>query len=250
MKNDEEIWKVRSKVYDQLDWTRRQEYMSAILTACDLKSDSRCCDIGTGTGVVAYALSNYCDLIDAIDNSFDMLKIAREKHDKSGISYHHADAENMVGMGFVPNMFDVIVARMVFHHIKHPVKAMEECKMVLKPGGKLVISEGVPPVGAKHFHTQFLTKKEDRNIFSVDDLISLFEHAGFKDIDFKIHKMKDVSIKNWLENSGLPKEKQDELYKMRLDSPKYAQKAENMRIHDGDILTDWFFAIVSGVKPL
>ena len=240
-----EIWKTRSKVYDQLDWTRKQEYMNAILKMCQLKSNYFVCDIGTGTGVVANALSKYCKVIHGIDISEDMLGKAEMEHNAHNITWECMDAERM---SFPDNSFDVVTARMVFHHIKNQQKAICECNRILKPGGRIVISEGIPPPGARNFHEKFLKEKEDRVIFSVDDLIQLLEYGWFEDIDFKIHVMHEVSIKNWLENSGLPKDKQAKLYRMRLDSPKYAQKAENMQIHDGDILTDWHFAIVTGVK--
>jgi ubiquinone/menaquinone biosynthesis C-methylase UbiE len=244
---EEQIWKVRSKVYDQLDWTRRQEYMNAILQVCDLKSNYVACDIGTGTGVVAHALSKYCRDVVGIDISTDMLNIAKQHCDGDNIVYKKMNAENM--SKFKENTFDVVTARMVFHHIDNWSKAIKECHRILKPNGKIIISEGVPPVGALYFHKKFLIEKEERKVFTTDDLISLLEKNGFKNIDFRIHVMKDVSIRNWLDNSGLPKDVQKTLYQMRLDSPKYAQKAENMRIHDGDILTDWYFAVVSGEKP-
>jgi len=243
---EEEIWKGRSKVYDMLGWTRRKEYISKILQACNLKSYYDACDVGTGTGVVAYALSKYCKSVHGIDISSDMLEQAKKHHNADNITYMKMDAENM---DFPNWRFHVVTARMVFHHIVRPIIAIHNCCDILKPGGKLIISEGVPPVGVKSFHERFLKKKEDRQVFSVDDLVQFFEKSKFENIDFEIHKMPDVSIRNWLDNSGLPKEKQEELYKIRLDSPMYSQKAENMRISNGDILTDWYFAIVSGVKP-
>lgn len=247
---EKKIWEVRSKVYDQLDWTRRQEYMDAIIQACNLKSHYQCCDIGTGTGTVAKALSKYCNSVIGVDNSDDMLNIAREENKESNIEFVKGNIEVLTNdeKNFCYDLFDIITARMVFHHLGNWTFAIKECYKVLKPGGKIIISEGVPPIGAKHFHEKFLTKKEKRKVFTTDDLISLLEENKFKDINFKIHKMESVSIKNWLDNSGLSEEKQNQLYKMRLDSPIYAQKAENMKIHDGDILTDWYFTIVSGVK--
>lgn len=248
--NENQIWKTRAKVYDKLDWTRRQEYMSKILQMCNLKSHYYACDIGTGTGVVAYALSKYCKHVVGIDISQDMLNKAEEEHNATNIEYIKADAETLTfdKKHFCAEMFDIATARMTFHHIEHWNSALSECYKILKPEGRIVISEGVPPIGALSFHRKFLIEKEERKIFTTDDIIWYLEKNNFKDIDFKIHIMKDVSIKNWLENSGLPKDVQKTLYQMRLDSPAYAQKAENMQIHNGDILTDWHFAIVTGVK--
>lgn len=249
--NKEEIWKERSKYYDKLNWTKKQLYINKILQACNLKSYTNACDVGCGTGIVTYALSKHCRKVVGIDISEDMLKQAKQYHNAQNITYRKMDAENLCQpYGFPEYRFEVVTARMVFHHIKNCTQAIDECKKVLTQGGTFVISEGIPPIGAKSFHEKFLTEKEKRVIFTVDDLIQLLEKAEFEDIDFVIHKMEDVSIKNWLANSGLSKEKQEELYKIRLDSAKYAQRAENMRIVDGDILTDWYFAIVSGVKPI
>lgn len=241
------IWKVRSKCYNELNWTHEEKYINEIVKACNLKSYYQACDVGCGTGIVTHALSQYCHKVYGIDISEDMLKKAENNSNTKNIFYGVSNAEKI---DFPDNRFEVVTARMVFHHIVNPIVAANECFRVLKPGYKFVISEGIPPYGARDFHKKFLTKKEKRRIFTVDDLIELLEKARFEDIDFVIHKMENVSIKNWLNNSGLPKEKQIELYKMRLDSPYHAQKAENMKIANGDILTDWHFAIVSGVKPI
>ncbi|UCH71568.1 MAG: hypothetical protein JSW62_04000, partial [Thermoplasmatales archaeon] len=75
------------------------------------------------------------------------------------------------------------------------------------------------------------------------------EHGGLKNITIEIHKMPNVSINNWLVNSGKDKSICKKIYDMHLDCEEYVKKAYNMKILNGDIFMDWLIAIVSGTKP-
>ena len=237
--------KLRAPNYDKLEWTNREEYNSLLIKACNLKSKYHVCDVGTGTGKVAEELAKYCEKVTGIDASDEMLEIARTKRNKSNISYENMNAEKN---SHEDNYFDAVVSRMAFHHIDNQKSAINECIRILKPGKKFVISEGVPPPGARHFYTEMFKLKEERRTYTIDDLVELLEHAGLKDIEITIHKIPRVSISNWLGNSGLPKEICDKIYNMHLDCEDYVKKAYDMKIVDGDILMDWRTAIVSGVK--
>ena len=237
--------KLRAPNYDELEWTNREEYNSLLIKACNLKSNYHVCDVGTGTGKVAEELAKYCAKVIGIDTSDEMLKIARAKRNKRNISYENMNAEKIL---HEDNYFDAVVSRMAFHHIDNQESAIKECIRILKPMKKFVISEGVPPPGARHFYTEMFKLKEKRRTYTIDDLVELLENGGLKDIEITIHKIPRVSISNWLRNSGLPKEICDKIYNMHLDCEDYVKKAYNMKIIDGDILTDWRTAIVSGVK--
>jgi len=242
------VWdgKLRAPSYDNLEWTNRAEYNSLLIRACNLKSSFHVCDIGTGTGKVAEELAKYCLKVTGIDYSKEMLEIAQTKRNKSNISYEYMNAEDM---SHEDNYFDTVVSRMAFHHIDDQDSAINECVRILKPGKKFVISEGVPPPGARHFYTEMFKLKEERRTYTIDDLVELLEHGGLKNIEITIHKIPSVGISNWLGNSGLPKETCDKIYNMHLDCEEYVKKAYNMKIVGGDILMDWRTAIVSGVKP-
>lgn len=237
--------KLRAPNYDKLEWTDREKYMSLLLKACNLKSDYHVCDVGTGTGKVAEELGKYCSKVTGIDSSDEMLEIAKEKRNKSNIFYENINAEKIT---YQDNCFDSVVSRMAYHHIDDHNVAIKECVRVLKPGKKLVISEGLPPPGARHFYTEMFKLKEKRRTYTIDDLVELLQYGGLVDIEISIHKISSVGISNWLGNSGLPKETCDKIYNMHLDCEDYVKKAYNMEIIDGDILMDWTTAIISGVK--
>ncbi len=238
-------WDTRAEKYDNLEWTNREQYMETFLKMCDLKSDFNACDIGTGTGIIAQTLAHYCKNVDAIDYSKSMLNIAKKKRRMDNINYKLMNAEKLE---FSSNLFDIVTARMCFHHIAHRDKAINECIRILKPGKKFVISEGIPPPGTRKFYTEMFKLKEKRRTYTIDDLVELLENGGLKNLVIEIHKMPCVSINNWLANSGKDKITCKKIYDIHLDCDDYVKKAYNMKVLNGDIFMDWLIAIVCGIK--
>jgi hypothetical protein len=78
--------------------------------------------------------------------------------------------------------------------------------------------------------------------------VELLEYGELKNITMEIHRMPNVSINNWLDNSGLNKNTCKKIYDVHLDCEEYIKRAYNMKILNGDIFMDWLIAIVSGVK--
>jgi len=238
------VWdeKKRTANYDNLTWVKDQDYLKHIVKMCDLKKGMKVCDVGTGTGVVAEALSHSGAHVDAIDNSKVMLEMAKRNRSADNITYMLEDIQT-----YGPeNTYDRVVARMVFHHVDDDKKAIQNCMKMLKPDGRLIIAEGTPPRGAKHFFTKMMAIKEKRRTYDVDDLVVLMD--GFKKVDLDIFVTKDMSIKNWLDNSGLKPHEISEIKRLHIGAPKHVCKAYNMRLKDADIIMDWEITVISGVK--
>jgi ubiquinone/menaquinone biosynthesis C-methylase UbiE len=179
-----------------------------------------------------------------VDSSQSMLNKIDTCH---GFNLSLNEIENL--NGFEDNSFDVITARMVFHHANDPDKAMKEVNRVLKSGGKFVICEGNPPDRySVKFYKEMFRFKEDRITFLLDDLVNLLVRQNFYDITSKTIIMKNMSFNNWLGNSGLPFRNIDIIKKMHYEGDSLVQKAYNMEFQNDDILMDWKFSIVSGVK--
>jgi len=151
--------------------------------------------------------------------------------------------------GFADDDFDLVTARMVFHHANNLEKAMDEVYRVLKPGGRFVLCEGNPPDRySVQFYKDMFRFKEDRITFLLDDLVNLLVRQGFQKITSRTVILKDMSLNNWLEKSGLPFRNIDIIKKMHYDCDVFVQKAYNMKFGNDDILMDWKFSIISGIK--
>jgi len=157
---------------------------------------------------------------------------------------------NILDPIFNDGVFDKVTVRQVFHHIvRGTQKAMNECYRVLKPGGLMVFSDGVPPsLRVKQDYIEIFKLKEKRLTFVEDDLVALMERAGFKNIQMKIVWLQRMSVRNWLTNSGLPQAIQDKIYDLHVNAKDYFRRAYHMVEADGDCFIDMKMPILTGEK--
>jgi len=239
-------WDKRSKFYNGLDWVSRDELLDTIVEIAGILKSKKVLDIGTGTGKVLTALKKQCPETDYY--GVDICQSMLDKIDVScGFNLSIREMENL--HGFQDNDFDLVTARMVFHHARNLEKAMNEIYRVLKPGGKFILCEGNPP--DRHsipFYKDMFHFKEDRITFTLDDMVNLLVSQGFQEIASRTVILKDMSLNNWLEKSALPFRNVDIIKKMHYECDTSIQKAYNMDFQNDDILMDWKFSVVSGIK--
>jgi ubiquinone/menaquinone biosynthesis C-methylase UbiE len=92
-------------------------------------------DVGAGTGRLAVDLIKKGALVTAFDVSEEMLKVLKTKNKK--IETVVGDAENLP---FPDNHFDFAVAAFLIVHLKDPTRFFDEVYRVLKPNGKLIVT--------------------------------------------------------------------------------------------------------------
>ena len=241
----EPFWGIRSRNYDRLFWVRDGDYLAAILDMMDLRPEHLVLDVGTGTGVVARAIKDRVRHVVALDPSGEML----QQGSWEGISVLRWDISDAV---FAPGIFDRVVARMVLHHMEGSLgAALRRCYEVLKPEGRLVVAEALPPSEDEEvvrWWTEMFRLKENRIVFSLGFLWMLLTEHGFRNIRLRENWIRDFSVTNWLQNSGLPEERQKEIIETHRAAPPAVQKAHRMRWVEGDCLIRSRNLILSGKK--
>lgn len=244
MMNREKFWEVRAEQYNELQWANEKTYLQALIKAGDFKPSQLVLDVGTGTGIVLHEIAPLVDEIIGLDISQAMLEHSNWQGNKFFVR------RDIVDPFFHEGVFDRVTARMVFHHIIGKTQeAANECYRVLKPGGKFLLSEGVPPTPeVKEDYEKIFALKEERLTFMAEDLINLMENAGFKNIQHYTYIMKEMSVNNWLGKSGLVQEIQDQILDMHINAPAYFKEAYNMKISNGTCLIDIKYSILVGEK--
>jgi ubiquinone/menaquinone biosynthesis C-methylase UbiE len=131
------------KVAGQWDFMR-QGFFSEIVrekafSAADVKVEQLAADIGCGTGFLTEGLLERGLKVIAVDRSVEMLDQMREKFKKfEAIDYRQGTAENLP---IDDATVDFAMANMYLHHVEEPTIAIKEMVRILKPGGKLVITD-------------------------------------------------------------------------------------------------------------
>ncbi|WP_434296953.1 methyltransferase domain-containing protein [Clostridium sporogenes] len=239
-------WEERSKTYDNIRWVNRNETLEQMIKFSGNVNSKNVLDLGTGTGKVLKALKeeypngNYY----GVDLSEGMMS----KIDKDlGFNLLQSKIEDL--NIFEDNFFDVVTARMVIHHSEDLNKAFSEVRRILKPGGKFIVCEGTPPDRYSFkFYEEMFKYKENRNTFLLDDLTNLYVNNGFEDIISKTIILNSMSLNNWLNNAGVPFRNIDIIRKMHFEADKLVKQAYDMRLIEDDIIMNWKFAVICGVK--
>jgi ubiquinone/menaquinone biosynthesis C-methylase UbiE len=109
------------------------------LGVADIQQGCQAVDLGAGTGFITEALVFAGAHVIAVDQSEKMLEILNQKFASSGsVDFRLGDAEHLP---VSDKSTDRVFANMYLHHVKYPGLAIEEIKRILKPGGRLVITD-------------------------------------------------------------------------------------------------------------
>jgi len=231
----EKFWEIRAANYDKLFWVRDNSYIEELIRLAEFDKGDIVLDVGSGTGAVAKAIQPYVNHTVAIDISDAMLS----KGQWEGISVVKWDISDLL---FVNNLFNKIIARMVFHHIFDELdRVLVRCYDLLKKSGKIIVAEGVPPTDEEEvvdWYTEMFKLKEERRTFRSNEMALYLKKNGFKDIFQTRHIMKNFSVKNWLENSGIDRKRQQKIMEMHINANEKIKDVYKMRIINNDCIIE------------
>lgn len=145
-------------------------------STADVKSGKVAADIGAGTGFISEGLLKKNVNVIAVDQSKEMLNLLENKFSNyQNIKCIQGSGENIP---IENNSVDYVFANMFLHHVENPLAVIKEMERILKPVGKLVITDL-----DKH-NFEFL-KTEQYDVwmgFDRKDIIKWFEEVGLKNV--------------------------------------------------------------------
>ena len=96
-------------------------------------------DIGAGSGFVTEGLLGRGLRVIAVDRSEAMLEEMRRKFGEGGaVEYRIGEAESLP---LADGSVDCVFANMYIHHVESPSAAIREMARIVKPGGRLIITD-------------------------------------------------------------------------------------------------------------
>lgn len=127
------------------DWDRlREGYFTekvreAALRKGELSRNMVVADVGAGTGFMAAGLASRVNRVICVDASPEMLQVAeRNLASFDNLEYRVGDG---AALPIADASLDAVFANMYLHHVEEPLAALKEMARVLKPGGRLVITD-------------------------------------------------------------------------------------------------------------
>ena len=139
-----------SAFYEQ-DWVRKlaedifhpggEELTRKTIAAMQLPANARIADLGCGTGTTAILLADDYGLnVSAMDISAANIERATGRAKKAGVSIHFSQSDAHQ-LPYADNELDAVLAECTFSLFAQQAAALAEISRVLKPGGKLAITD-------------------------------------------------------------------------------------------------------------
>jgi ubiquinone/menaquinone biosynthesis C-methylase UbiE len=133
-------------------------------------------DIGTGTGRVLSLVGRHARSAIGIDNSRDMLDIARANLDRDGLRKCQVRHADMYRLPFTAGRFDLVTANMLVRYADDPGAVLAEGMRVLRPGGRMIVVDFAP-----HGMAELRDEHAHRWLgFSETQMARLFETSGLE----------------------------------------------------------------------
>lgn len=101
-------------------------------------------DIGTGTGRILALLADQVEQGIGIDQSAEMLSVARAYLEQENLKHVHVRKGDMYHMPFDDQSVDLATVHLVLHYSQDPLPVIAEAVRVLRPDGRLVIVDFAP----------------------------------------------------------------------------------------------------------
>jgi ArsR family transcriptional regulator len=101
-------------------------------------------DIGTGTGRMLEILAPLAGQALGIDQSREMLAVARVNLERAGLANAVVRRGDMYQLALADASFDAAIIHQVLHYADRPAAALAEAARVLRPGGTLILVDFAP----------------------------------------------------------------------------------------------------------
>ena len=112
---------------------------AALLEALNGQALGHLLDVGTGTGRMAELLGPYAAMVTGLDNSPEMLRIARARLQHLAPGKVELVQGDFLKLPFVPASFDTLLFHQVLHYAQDPQAVLTEAARVTRAGGCIAV---------------------------------------------------------------------------------------------------------------
>ena len=123
---------------------QEDEVESALLEMLGTSHFATVVDLGTGTGRMLELLANKGKQLFGVDQSRDMLAIARANIERAALKHVQIRQADIYQLPFGDATADLVTVHQVLHFLDDPQTAIVEARRILRTGGQLLIVDFAP----------------------------------------------------------------------------------------------------------
>jgi SAM-dependent methyltransferase len=162
------------------------EAIDLLIGAAAARAEHRSLDVACGPGLVALQFAKVVQQAVGLDTTQAMLdraKVLQERQSASNVEWVLGQADELP---FPDASFDIVTCRFAFHHMLNPAAALQEMIRVARPGGTVVICDGIASADkAKADAFNGFERMRDPStvrFLTADELRALLSEAGMNTV--------------------------------------------------------------------
>jgi ubiquinone/menaquinone biosynthesis C-methylase UbiE len=110
-----------------------------------LRGDMLVLDVACGAAHVAEEIAPHVRQVVGIDLTPDLLRLGADRLGEAGVPNVLLQEGNASDLPFLDGTFDLVLCRSALHHFRDPSRTVREMARVCRQGGRVVVSDLVPP---------------------------------------------------------------------------------------------------------
>jgi ubiquinone/menaquinone biosynthesis C-methylase UbiE len=216
-----------------------------------LDASMRVLDLGCGPGIVSESLARDAGLCVGLDLTPEMLNRASKRCTDAG----HANTAFVLGnskqLPFPDASFDVVVTRSAIHHFDEPAAVLAEVARIVRPGGRLVVSDAISSEDADEsaLHNALETLRDPSHVRMLPKTVLLheIEVAGFE-VKSQAQSIAQREFDEWLAITNDASRIAPLRTVMRELAEAGAHAGVNLRYEDGRILFEHTQLVIRAIR--
>lgn len=211
----------------------------------------RVLDLGCGPGIVTAAIAPEVDEVVAVDLTPEMIELARKRCSELGLTNVLFKVGQAEKIPFGDGYFDVVMTRLLLHHLLSPNIAVDEMMRVLKISGLAVVadivSSGNSSEAELHNALEILRDPSHIRSLSEDELKKIIESTRLKIIESDSW-INEREFGEWIKITNAPERERPLFTVMKALAEAGVTAGINLRLDGSHIKFDHRWVLITAKK--